>query len=53
MSLNFPMGRSVESRYKIYVLKVKHTKYVYMVRQLPTSTGLCSNARISTNMIQG
>ena len=37
----------------IYAVKVKHTQYVYAVRELPTAARLCIDAKISTNLIQG
>ena len=43
----------VHNRYKIYINRHKHTQSFNVVRQLPTSTGLCPDVRFSTNLIQG
>ena len=46
--LNSPYGiECVQNRDKMYANRHKHTQSFYMVCQLPRSTGLCPDARIS------
>ena len=49
----FLVELSLQSRYNVYVKKYKHIQSFYMVRQLPTSIGVCLDAIISTNLIKG